>query len=113
MWVEESFAEFVNINVLSGDFGLSYRSSAGKVSDSSLSVNCNGVDINGMISVGTKEYPTNVSNNVITTAQGTPITAYAGSLAEIHNNDLSGASGDQELPSNQAARQFTATTSAP
>ena len=46
-----------------------------------------------MISVGTKEYPTNVSNNVITTAQGTPITAYAGSLAEIHNNDLSGASG--------------------
>ena len=78
MWVEESFAEFVNINVLSGDFGLSYRSSAGKVSDSSLSVNCNGVDINGMISVGTKEYPTNVSNNVITTVQGTPITLMQG-----------------------------------
>ncbi|MEC9137535.1 MAG: right-handed parallel beta-helix repeat-containing protein [Candidatus Thermoplasmatota archaeon] len=93
VWVEESFAEFVNINVISGDFGLSYRSSAGKVSNSSLSVNCNGVDINGMITVGAKEYPTNISNNIISTVEGTPITAYAGSLAEIHNNDLSGASG--------------------
>ena len=91
VWVEESFADFRNINVISGDFGLSYRSSAGKVTDSTINVNCNGVDINGMITIGSNEYPTNVSNNVITTADGTPITAYAGSLAEIHGNDLSGA----------------------
>ena len=93
VWVEESFAEFINVNVLSGDFGISYRSSAGKVSNSILNVNCNGIDINGMISVGSKEYPTNVTGNTITTAEGTPITAYAGSLAEIHDNTVSGSSG--------------------
>ena len=91
VWIEESFAEFKDITVVSGDFGLSYRSSAGKVSGSTINVNCNGIDINGMISVGTNEYAANVSGNTITTAEGTPITAYAGALAEIHDNTVSGA----------------------
>ena len=75
--LDRVIAEFKDITVISGDFGLSYRSSAGKVSGSTINVNCSRVDINGMISVGANEYAANVLTDTITTPEGT-ITAYAG-----------------------------------
>ena len=92
IWAEKSFIEINNAEITDGDFGISLRSSAGIVTNSTASVNCNGIDINGKKSIGSVYYDFEISNNVITTAQGTGITVYSGALATLTNNDIEGAS---------------------
>jgi hypothetical protein len=92
IWAEKSFIEINNAEITDGDFGFSLRTSAGSVTNSTASVNCNGIDINGKKSVGSVYYDFEISNNVITTVQGSGITLYSGALATLTNNDIEGAS---------------------
>ena len=80
-----------NSDFAGGDFGISIRNSAGKVTNSTISVTCNGIDVNSLKAIGNTEYDVEISNNVITTTQRTPITAYSGADVRIHNNELAGA----------------------
>jgi hypothetical protein len=92
IWAEKSFIEIDNAEITDGDFGFSLRTSAGSVTNSTASVNCNGIDINGKKSIGSVYYDFEISNNVITTVQGSGITLYSGALATLTNNDIEGAS---------------------
>ncbi|MDP6221072.1 MAG: right-handed parallel beta-helix repeat-containing protein, partial [Candidatus Thalassarchaeaceae archaeon] len=64
----------------------------GSVTNSTANVNCNGIDINGKKSIGSVYYDFEISDNVITTVQGSGITAYSGAQATLSNNDIEGAS---------------------
>ena len=77
--------------VTSGDFGFSIRNSAGKITNSSLTVACNGIDVNSLKAVGDTEYNVEIAYNTISTTEKTPITAYAGANVDIHDNVLEGA----------------------
>ena len=93
VWVQDAFIEIDDADISVGDFGISLRYSSGSVTNSSINVNCNGVDIYSLKSVGTSDYYNIVASNEITTGEGTPVTAYGGAHADIYDNELSGASG--------------------
>ncbi len=90
IWASQTFLEIRESEVASGDFGFSIRNSAGSVTNTSFNVNCNGIDVNSLKSVGDTDYSFEISNNVIVTADGTPITAYSGALVDVLNNEVSG-----------------------
>ena len=92
IWAEKSFVEINNAEITDGDFGFSLRTSAGSVTNSSANVNCNGIDVNGKKSIGSVYYDFEISDNVITTVQGSGITAYSGAQVTLTNNDIEGAS---------------------
>ena len=92
VWVEDAFIEIDEAEIPVGDYGISLRYSSGSVTNSDISVNCNGIDIYSLKSVGQIDYHNTIAGNQITTAQRTPITVYGGGHAYIYNNELSGAS---------------------
>jgi len=91
IWASQTFIRIDNSAVTGGDFGFSIRNSAGMVTNSTINVNCNGIDINSLKAIGSTEYNVEIANNIINTGEKTPITVYAGADAYIHNNDLEGA----------------------
>ncbi len=91
IWASQTFIRVQNSQVISGDFGLSIRNSAGKVTNSTISVTCNGIDVNSLKAIGNTEYDVEIAHNIITTSQRTPITAYSGADVFIHHNELAGA----------------------
>ena len=91
IWASQTFIRVENSDFAGGDFGISIRNSAGKVTDSTITVTCNGIDVNSLKAIGNTEYDVEIANNIITTTQRTPITAYAGADVRIHNNELAGA----------------------
>jgi len=91
VWASQTFLRIDNSEVESGDFGFSIRNSAGSVTNTTIDVNCNGIDINSLKAIGDTNYDVEIADNVITTVQGSTITAYAGALVNIHHNELSGA----------------------
>ena len=93
VWVQDAFIEIDDADISVGDFGISLRYSSGSVTNSSIGVNCNGIDIYSLKSVGTTDYYNTVASNEITTAEGTPVTIYGGAHADVYDNELSGASG--------------------
>ena len=92
IWASQTFIEIDGSEVASGDFGFSIRNSAGKITNSEISVNCNGIDVNSLKAIANTEYNLEIAYNDITTIEGSPITAYAGANVNIHNNNLEGAS---------------------
>ena len=91
VWVDDAFIEINDAEIPVGDYGISLRYSSGSVTDSDISVNCNGIDIYSLKSVGQIDYHNTISGNEITTSVRTPITVYGGGHAYISNNELSGA----------------------
>ncbi len=91
IWADKSFIEIDNMDIPSGDFGVSLRSSAGKVTNSVINVDCNGIDVYAKKAVGSSSFDFQISNNEITTTDGTGVTAYAGALVALENNDIEGA----------------------
>ena len=91
VWVEDAFIEIDDAEIGVGDYGISLRYSSGSITNSEISVNCNGIDIYSLKSVGQVDYYNTITGNEIVTADRTPITAYGGAHAFIRNNDLSGA----------------------
>ena len=90
VWAEDTFIE-VDDASLSGDYGISMRHSAGTISNSVFTVNCNGIDINSRKSVSNVDYSIEVIANEIETGDGAPITVFQGGLANIVANDMEGA----------------------
>ena len=91
IWASQTFIKVERSFFIGGDFGLSIRNSAGEVSNTSIDVRCNGIDVYGTKGIGSTVYNVKLSNNVITTIDRTPITAYQGADVLIENNELSGA----------------------
>jgi len=91
VWVEDAFIQIDDAEIPVGDYGISLRYSSGSVTNSDISVNCNGIDIYSLKSVGQLDYHNTITGNQITTAVRTPITVYGGGHAYISNNELSGA----------------------
>ena len=52
----------------------------GSVTNSEISVNCNGIDIYSLKSVGQIDYYNAITGNEIVTSDRTPITVYGGAL---------------------------------
>jgi len=92
IWASETFIRIEDSAVASGDFGFSIRDSAGVVSNVTFNVNCNGIDVNGVKSVGGAKYIVELENNQIETIEGTGITAYDNAFVNIKWNDVSGSS---------------------
>jgi hypothetical protein len=92
MWIEDSFVDINNADIQIGDFGLSIRDSSGQVTNSTVSVTCTGIGIQGKRTVGGNSFPMDIKNNDITTAEGTDILVTGSGLVNIENNDLQGAS---------------------
>ena len=93
VWVEDAFIEIDDADIGVGDYGISLRYSSGSVTNSEISVNCNGIDIYSLKSVGQIDYYNTITGNEIVTSDRTPITVYGGAHAFIRDNDLSGAGG--------------------
>ena len=91
VWVEDAFIEIDDADIGVGDYGISLRYSSGSVTNSEISVNCNGIDIYSLKSVGQIDYYNTITGNEIVTSDRTPITVYGGAHAFIRDNDLSGA----------------------
>lgn len=91
IWASQTFIRIDNSEVTGGDFGFSIRNSAGKITNSTLTVDCNGIDVNSLKAIGDTEYNVEIAYNSISTTEKTPITVYAGADAYIHDNDLEGA----------------------
>ncbi len=91
VWAQDTFIDISDANVDVGDYGISLRNSAGIISNSEFTVNCNGIDINSRKAVGYTDYEINILNNEITTGDGAPITVFQGGLANIVANELEGA----------------------
>lgn len=91
IWASQTFIRIDDSEVTGGDFGFSIRNSAGKITNSSLTVNCNGIDVNSLKAVGETDYNVEIAYNTISTAEKTPITVYAGADVDIHDNVLQGA----------------------
>ena len=93
IWAQDSFIEIDNAEIVSGDYGIALFTSAGKVTNTVINVNCNGIDVNSKKAVGSTSFEVDISDNEITTSEGAGITAYAGALVTAYNNDIEGASG--------------------
>ena len=93
IWIEQSFVEIENADIESGDFGITLRNSAGTVSDSSINVNCNGIDITSKISVGSVDFDLEINNNEISSLGGSGITIYGGGKAILDGNEIESQSG--------------------
>ena len=91
VWVEDAFIEIDDAEIGVGDYGISLRYSSGSVTNSEISVNCNGIDIYSLKSVGQIDYYNTITGNEIVTNDRTTITVYGGAHAFIRDNDLSGA----------------------
>ena len=92
VWAENTFIEINNANVGIGDYGFSLINSAGHVTNSVLGVNCNAIEINGHKAIQGVDYEFSISNNEITTAEGSGIYVYDGAMAELFSNEISGVS---------------------
>lgn len=93
IWAEDSFIEIDNAEVLAGDYGIGLWTSAGSVTNTAINVNCNGIDLSGKKAVGGTSFGFDITNNVITTAQGAGLYAAAGALINLRENVISGAEG--------------------
>ena len=91
VWVEDAFIQIDDAEIGVGDYGISLRYSSGSVTNSEISVNCNGIDIYSLKSVGQIDYYNTITGNEIVTNDRTPITVYGGAHAFIRDNELSGA----------------------
>ena len=90
LWAEDTFIEIDGATAV-GDYGLSMRHSSGRISNSELTVNCNGIDINSRKAVANVDYSIEIISNEITTGDGSPITVFDGGLVIIRDNELEGA----------------------
>jgi hypothetical protein len=90
MWIEDSFVNIDNADIQFGDYGLSIRESAGEVSNSTISVTCTGIGIQGKRTVSSNSFSFDVKNNDITTVEGGPVVVTSNGLANIVSNQLSG-----------------------
>jgi len=91
VWAEDTFIDIISATIEVGDYGFSLRHSAGTITNSELTVNCNGIDINSRKSVSNVDYSIEILSNEIMTGDGAPITVFAGGLATILGNELEGA----------------------
>lgn len=92
MWIQDSFVDINNADIQFGDYGLSIRESAGQLTNSTISVTCTGVGIQGKRTVSSNSFAFDVVNNDITTVEGGPVVVTQAGLANIVYNEISGAS---------------------
>ncbi|HJM13745.1 MAG TPA: right-handed parallel beta-helix repeat-containing protein [Candidatus Thalassarchaeaceae archaeon] len=88
---EKSFVEIENTEI-SSDYGIGLWSSAGKVSNTDINVNCNGIDINGKKSIGSTSFGFEITNNQISTQERSGIYVSSGAYATLSGNEIQGAS---------------------
>ena len=107
VWVEDAFIEIDDAEIGIGDYGISLRYSSGSITNSEISVNCNGIDIYSLKSVGQADYYNTISGNEIVTADRTPITVYGGAHAFIRDNELSGADSGSGIAVSSSYAEIT------
>ncbi len=92
LWVQQSFVDINNADIEVGDFGISFRDSAGKITNSSIDVNCIGIGVQGKRTVSSTSFGLDIINNQIVTSEGTGISTTNSALVDIRNNEVQGAS---------------------
>jgi hypothetical protein len=93
IWAQDSFIEIDNAQITSGDYGIGLYTSAGRVTNSAINVNCNGIDLNAKKAVGGTDFGFDISDNEISTVQGAGVYAASGALLTLRENDIGGAAG--------------------
>ncbi|MGY8715423.1 MAG: hypothetical protein ACKVI6_03185 [Candidatus Poseidoniales archaeon] len=92
LWAQESFININNADIGTGDFGVTFRDTAGKFTNSTIDVNCVGISVQGKRTVNSVSFGLDILNNQVTTAEGTGIFTSNSALVDIRYNAVQGAS---------------------
>ncbi len=93
LWAQQSFVNIDDADIGLGDFGVTFRDTAGKITNSTINVNCVGISVQGKRTVSGNSFGLDIYNNDIITSEGTGIFSSNSALVDIRNNQVSGASG--------------------
>ena len=92
LFIEDSYIDLQTLSISNNAYGMFLSMTSGSVSDTTIDVQCNGIDTNGYKSTGSINHWLKVTNNSITTADGAGMTAYDGARVIFDYNSISGAS---------------------
>ena len=92
LYLEDSFIELDALTLKDNAYGLFAKGSSGWLTNSTLTIKCNGIDTNGHKVTGQKEHYFVIDNTQITTDEGAGITAYDQAKVKSLDNTISGAS---------------------
>ena len=90
--IDNSYVDMDNIDIRDNSYGMFLKSSSGSLTNSEINVKCNAVDTNSLKKTGDFEHTLEVNNNIITTSEGTGLTAYDGAKVYAERNTISGGS---------------------
>ena len=89
--VVESYIDLSRLNIDQSSFGVILKKTSGSITDSTINVECSGINTNGFKSTGLIEHTLYVNDNVITTTDLAGLTAYDNAKVVAHRNVISGA----------------------
>ena len=92
LYIENSYIDMDNLDIKDNSYGILMKSSSGSFTNSDVNVKCNAIDTNSLKTTGNIEHTLEVTDNVITTAEGAGLTAYDGAKVYAEGNIISGAS---------------------
>ncbi len=91
IYVESSYVDLSNLDIKDNAYGLFLKQSSGSLTNSTINVKCSGIDTNSHKVTGTINHTLILNDNIITTADGSGITAYDGAIVDANRNTISGA----------------------
>ena len=92
LFLEDSFIALDSLTLKDNAYGLFAKGSSGWLTNSTLTIKCNGIDTNGHKMTGQTAHFFTIDNNQITTDEGAGITAYDQARIKSLDNTISGAS---------------------
>tara|TARA_B110000459_G_scaffold195696_1_gene236655 strand:+ start:4341 stop:8903 length:4563 start_codon:yes stop_codon:yes gene_type:complete len=91
IYVENSYANFDDIEITENGYGAFFRQSSGELANSEFTVNCAAVDTKGLKQTGDIKHTLQINNNNFITTDGAGITAYDQARISATGNNISGA----------------------
>ncbi|HIF46696.1 MAG TPA: right-handed parallel beta-helix repeat-containing protein [Candidatus Poseidoniales archaeon] len=92
IYLEDSFIDINSVSISQNSYGVFLRSSSGWLTNSIFTTKCNAIDTNSHLDTFGIKHTLILSDNTITTEEGTGITAYDGAIVLAERNTISGAS---------------------
>ena len=90
VYVENSYVELNNIDILDNGYGVFFQKSSGELTNSQITVNCAAVDTKGLKQTGDIKHTLKIEDNIFTTVDGAGITAYDQAQISASRNTISG-----------------------
>ena len=91
--VENSYVSLDTVTIRDNGFGVFFEKSSGEIINSTIDINCAGVNTNGFKQTGSIKHTLTINDNTITTADGAGITAFDQARISASRNIISGAEG--------------------